>query len=142
MKRSIFWMMAAIMTVCGPLVSCSEYDNPVPADDVQQAYQYESDVDKGVAPGDDFWQYALGSWLGEQATREELRRLFLGWAQAWKSNRDLAIYYKKMDGKDVHAQYPVRVNGQVSLISDWYELFDVREGQKLYVAPEKRFYIW
>jgi len=37
---------------------------------------------------------------------------------------------------------PVRVNGQVSLISDWYELFDVREGQKLYVAPEKRFYIW
>ncbi len=80
--------------------------------------------------------------LGEQATREELRRLFLGWAQAWKSNRDLAIYYKKMDGKDVHAQYPVRVNGQVSLISDWYELFDVREGQKLYVAPEKRFYIW
>jgi predicted metalloendopeptidase len=34
------------------------------------------------------------------------------------------------------------VNGQVSLISDWYELFDVREGQKLYVAPEKRFYIW
>jgi predicted metalloendopeptidase len=55
---------------------------------------------------------------------------------------NLATYYKKMDGKDVHAQYPVRVNGQVSLISDWYELFDVREGQKLYVAPEKRFYIW
>jgi predicted metalloendopeptidase len=114
----------------------------VPADDVQQPYQFESDIGKRVAPGDDFWQYALGSWLGEQATREELRRLFLGWAQAWKSNRDLAIYYKKMDGKDVHAQYPVRVNGQVSLISDWYELFDVREGQKLYVAPEKRFYIW
>ena len=65
MKRSIFWMMAAILTACGPLVSCSEHDNPVAADDVQQPYQYESDIDKGVAPGDDFWQYALGPWLSE-----------------------------------------------------------------------------
>jgi len=80
--------------------------------------------------------------LGEQATREEVRRLLLGWAQAWKSNTNLTGYYANIDNKDVHAQYPTRVNGQVSLINDWYELFDVREGQKLYVAPEKRFAIW
>lgn len=80
--------------------------------------------------------------LSEQATREELRRLFLGWAQAWKSNAGLDQYYKDIDRKDVHPPFPIRVNGQVSLISDWYDLFDVKAGQKLYVAPEKRFCIW
>lgn len=80
--------------------------------------------------------------LDAAATREQLHRLFLGWAQAWKNNADMATYQANMDEYDEHAQNPVRVNGQVTLQNDWYELFDVREGQPLYVAPAKRFAIW
>lgn len=30
----------------------------------------------------------------------------------------------------------------VPQIDDWYELFDVKEGDKLYMKPEERIRIW
>ena len=35
-----------------------------------------------------------------------------------------------------------RVNGIVTNTDDWYDLFDVKEGDKLYLAPAKRIRIW
>lgn len=35
-----------------------------------------------------------------------------------------------------------RVNGIVMNTDDWYELFDIKPTDKLYVAPEKRVKIW
>ena len=43
---------------------------------------------------------------------------------------------------DTHSPYPARVNGAVPQIDDWYELFDVKEDNKLYLAPEDRIKIW
>jgi predicted metalloendopeptidase len=34
------------------------------------------------------------------------------------------------------------VNGIARLIDDWYDLFGVQPGDKLYVAPKDRVKIW
>ena len=44
--------------------------------------------------------------------------------------------------KDIHSLFHERVNGIVTNTDDWYDLFDVKPGDKLYLAPEKRIRIW
>jgi predicted metalloendopeptidase len=44
--------------------------------------------------------------------------------------------------KDVHSLARERINGVVTNTDDWYDLFDVKPGNKLYLAPEKRIRIW
>ena len=44
--------------------------------------------------------------------------------------------------KDVHSLFRERVNGVVTNTNDWYDLFDVKPTDKLYLAPEKRIRIW
>ena len=44
--------------------------------------------------------------------------------------------------QDVHSAGHIRINSVVQHIDDWYELFDVVEGDALYLAPEQRITIW
>ena len=44
--------------------------------------------------------------------------------------------------KDEHSLFRERVNGVVTNTDDWYDLFDVKPTDKLYLAPEKRIRIW
>jgi putative endopeptidase len=44
--------------------------------------------------------------------------------------------------KDNHSLARERINGVVTNTDDWYDLFDVKPGNKLYLAPEKRIRIW
>ena len=44
--------------------------------------------------------------------------------------------------KDVHSAAHIRINSVVQHIDEWYELFNVVEGDALYLAPEKRITIW
>jgi putative endopeptidase len=69
------------------------------------------------------------------------QRVFLGWAQAWRGKlTDDAI--KQQVVSDPHSPRRFRVNGVVRNIDVWYEAFEVRPGDKLYVAPEDRVHIW
>ena len=43
---------------------------------------------------------------------------------------------------DVHSANHNRVNGIVRLFDDWYTLFGVEPGDKLYVNPANRVKIW
>lgn len=70
-----------------------------------------------------------------------LQRFFLGYALAWMGHsRDEALANKIMT--DVHAPGFLRVNGPVVNIDEFYEAFDIKPGDKMYVAPEKRVRIW
>jgi predicted metalloendopeptidase len=42
----------------------------------------------------------------------------------------------------VHSLFRERVNGVVTNTDDWYDLFDVKPTDKLYLAPEKRIRSW
>ena len=44
--------------------------------------------------------------------------------------------------QDTHSPGHIRINSVVQHIDDWYELFDVTEGDALYLAPEDRITIW
>ena len=44
--------------------------------------------------------------------------------------------------KDTHSAGPIRVNGVVQHFDEWYDLFNVQEGDSLYLAPEERITIW
>ena len=44
--------------------------------------------------------------------------------------------------QDKHSLEKERANGIVPNTDAWYELFDVKQGDKLYIAPENRIHIW
>jgi putative endopeptidase len=69
------------------------------------------------------------------------QRVFLGWAQAWRG-KVTDNYVKKQVVSDPHSPRQFRVNGVVRNIDAWYAAFDVKPGDALYVASEKRVHIW
>ena len=69
------------------------------------------------------------------------QRVFLGWAQVWRSlGRDDDT--RKRLVTDPHSPPEDRVNGVVHNIDAWYAAFNVKPGDALYVAPEQRVRIW
>ena len=80
---------------------------------------------------------------GEELVRQK-RLFYRAYANLWRSSysADLALYFTQGPHQDVHAMERERVNGIVMNTDDWYELFDIKPTDKLYVAPEKRVKIW
>jgi len=69
------------------------------------------------------------------------QRIYLGWAQVWRQKtRDDAL--KQQIASDPHSPAYYRVNGAIRNQPGWYAAFDVKPGDKLYVAPEDRVKIW
>ena len=76
----------------------------------------------------------LNGLTGEQ-------RFFLGWAQMWACKyRESELRQRLMT--DPHAPTEYRVLGVVSNMPEFYEAFDVKEGDKLYRAANERVKIW
>jgi putative endopeptidase len=70
-----------------------------------------------------------------------LQRFFLGWAQAWTANvRDNALLERLTT--DPHSPEEFRCNGPLSNLNEFYQAFDVKQGDKLYRAPVERVKIW
>ena len=63
------------------------------------------------------------------------------WTAEHAKNRTLGNESKGVE-QDVHSLFRERVNGVVTNTDDWYDLFDVKPTDKLYLAPEKRIRIW
>jgi predicted metalloendopeptidase len=69
------------------------------------------------------------------------QRFFLGYAQVWRSlARDEALRNQVMT--DPHSPAMYRTNGIVRNHDAWYAAFDVKEGDPLFLPPEKRVRIW
>ncbi len=69
------------------------------------------------------------------------QRFFFGWAQVWRSlYRDEALRNQVLT--DPHSPAMYRVNGVVRNVDAWYAAFGVKEGDALFLPPEKRVRIW
>ncbi len=69
------------------------------------------------------------------------QRLLLGWAQTWRiMYRDDSLRQQIVNGP--HSPGFVRAYAPLRNVDAWYEAFEVREGDKLYVAPDARVRIW
>jgi putative endopeptidase len=69
------------------------------------------------------------------------QRFFLAWAQGWRGKvRDELT--KMILVSDPHSPYRWRVDGTLRNIDEWYPAFNVKPGEKLYLAPEDRVRVW
>jgi putative endopeptidase len=69
------------------------------------------------------------------------QRFFLGFGQIWRQLiREDALRNQVVS--DSHSPGEFRANGTVRNMDEWYEAFDVKESDKLYLAPDKRVRIW
>ncbi len=69
------------------------------------------------------------------------QRFFLAYAQSWREkSREDTIRQRLVS--DVHSPEVYRVNGIVRNMDAWYAAFDVKPGDKLYLAPSDRVRIW
>lgn len=69
------------------------------------------------------------------------QRFFMGWAQGWRAKeREEYLIERLKTGP--HAPNKVRGNGAVVNQDAFFDAFSIQEGDKMYVAPEKRVKIW
>jgi putative endopeptidase len=69
------------------------------------------------------------------------QRLFLSFARMWRSKQREGYAIARVKA-DPHADEPHRVLGSVVNQPGFHEAFDLKAGDKLYVAPERRIIIW
>ncbi|MEY8216065.1 MAG: M13 family metallopeptidase, partial [Colwellia sp.] len=69
------------------------------------------------------------------------QRFFIGYAQIWRSK----IVEKSMRNRiatDPHSPGEFRALGSLSNMNEFYQAFDVKAGDAMYIAPENRVKIW
>ncbi|MGN1115153.1 MAG: M13-type metalloendopeptidase [Candidatus Ornithomonoglobus sp.] len=72
---------------------------------------------------------------GQKAALESFARM---WAKIGTASLMTNDYYLQ----DVHSSNQVRVNACVTTLDCFYDLYDVKEGDPMYVAPEDRLRLW
>ena len=69
------------------------------------------------------------------------QRFFMSWATVWRTkSRDEAL--RTQIKTDPHSPGKIRATQPLLNIEAFYEAFDIKEGDKMYLAPEERVYIW
>ncbi len=76
----------------------------------------------------------IGGFTGDQ-------RFFLGFAQIWREKAREG-YLRQRVLSNPHSPPMFRVNGTVRNVDPWYDAFDVKSGDKYYLAPDQRVHLW
>ena len=90
---------------------------------------------------------ACKAWLEEEkglqgeALKEQLIKFCISFGNFWRA-KYTDTYIMGLRDIDRHSFNRDRVNGAVRNTDAWYELFGVKDGNALYLAPDKRAYIW
>ena len=128
----------------GALVA--QYDAYAPFDDLNVNGEFTQGENIGDLGGITIGLLAYKMSLdGEEAPVIDgftgVQRVFLGFSQVWRSKiRDEAL--RRQIATDPHSPARYRANGPVRNVPEWYEAFDVEEGDALYLPPEERVKIW
>ncbi|MGI4842910.1 MAG: M13 family metallopeptidase [Janthinobacterium lividum] len=69
------------------------------------------------------------------------QRFFMGFGQVWRSKMREAQQINQVK-TDPHSPGQFRANGTVMNMPEFYEAFNVKPGDKMYLAPEDRVIIW
>ncbi len=68
-------------------------------------------------------------------------RFFMGFAQVWRGKK-VEKALRNQVATDPHSPAEFRAIGSLSNMNEFYKTFNVKEGDKMYIAPEKRVKIW
>ncbi|NME84394.1 M13 family metallopeptidase [Clostridium sp. SM-530-WT-3G] len=79
--------------------------------------------------------------IAKKCDDSNLKELFENYATIWReiSTKELKDFLLK---NDPHSPKKVRVNGVLSQFEEFYETYDVKKGDKMYINPEDRLIIW
>jgi putative endopeptidase len=69
------------------------------------------------------------------------QRFFTGWAQVWRAKYRPAELTRRI-AVDPHSPAEFRCNGVIRNIPEFYRAFGVKDGDKLWLSPERRVQIW
>ena len=72
---------------------------------------------------------------------EDLKDFYANWARVW-AQKSLEAAIKMIVSIDVHAPGPLRANVQAQCQDEFYETFDVKPGDGMYLEKDKRVKIW
>ncbi len=72
---------------------------------------------------------------------DDMKELFENFARVW-ANKQLEASIKTQVSIDVHAPGPERANVQSQCQEEFYKAFDVKEGDGMWLDPDKRVTIW
>ena len=100
-----------------------------------------ADLGGFLAARDAYMEYLEQNGYTGETYQEQLRKYYEGFADVWR------VRYSQKKAEDLqridfHAMAHCRVNGVVMNTDMFYDLYDVDETRRLYLAPEKRAYIW
>jgi putative endopeptidase len=97
---------------------------------------------------DDYVNHLKAQGFKDEQLRLQRQRFFEAYAYHWSGKWTASFAESRTLGsddpseKDEHALFRERINGVVTNTDDWYDLFDVKPTDKLYLAPENRIRIW
>ena len=85
----------------------------------------------------------MGVTLGIMHTLEkpDFQAYFKNWARVWCMKAKVE-YIQLLLTSDVHAPAMLRANMQPRNFAEWYEAFDVKDSDQMYLEPSKRITIW
>ena len=69
------------------------------------------------------------------------QRVFLGRAQMWRAKFP-PDFVRNLLATGANAMPFLRVNGPIRNMDAWYEAFDVKPNDKMYIAPDARVHVW
>ena len=105
---------------------------------LEVAYQAFKNAEKQNAKAD---EKVAKENSGEKLGLTADQRFFCAYAGVWGQN----ITEKEIRNRllnDVHSQGEWRVKGALPHIKAWYDAFNIKPGDKLYLEPEKRLKLW
>ena len=71
----------------------------------------------------------------------DVQRFYIGYGSVWSQNiRPEEVL--RLTKLDPHSLGEWRVNATLRNIDDFYKAFDIKEGDKMYLAPENRVNVW
>ena len=70
-----------------------------------------------------------------------MQKLFEQWAKVWRCNITEDTLKNQLL-TDPHSPTQLRVNGILCNLDEFYETYNIKEGDKMYVKPELRSKIW
>ena len=86
-------------------------------------------------------QQGSKSYMGDENGFTSEQRFFLSFANVWAGVCTVEVL-RLLTQNDEHPANFLRVNGGLAQCEEWYKAFDIKEGDKLYVAPSDRVNIW
>ncbi len=134
---------AAFQTTADALVQQFSSYHPFPDLGVNgKLTQSENVADlAGLSAAFEAYRLSLGSRASDSAyVRAQDRAFFIGFARSWRSKMRESAFRTQLQSND-HAPEIYRIS-TVRNLDAWYDAFDVKPGDRLYLAPAARVRVW